>query len=389
MRILIISNYYSPHFFGDIPPACEDISKYLQQKAHKVFVLTGNYGISSTTQLTSEKSNILRLLKYVDYDNSNSLDRYLVDRFNFFTTKKYIKQVNPDLIFISDLRDVSLSPALAAQSTKIPKIFHFTELWIDEYIRSGFLSKLKRNLKKILPNTIGGTLDLNPSITNSYWLAEKLAKRYSLKKKYIVSTGVVIPKLEKPAKQDDIVSYLFSGTIESHHKIELILTAFDKLIQTDQNFEINLFGKIETSYLIKLKDQFKNKELMDKVHIINPNKDEDEVYRKNDVVILPTITPSSDVLIKKAMAFQMPIILPDENFAGEIIDDERNGYFFKSCSWEDLLIKIELLQNEPAQCKIMGENAYQTVSEKFAISTKLREIEEIIFAETNEQRKKR
>ncbi|MCD4795892.1 MAG: glycosyltransferase family 4 protein [Candidatus Cloacimonetes bacterium] len=391
MRILVISNYYPPFFWGDYEPACKEMVDHLLKNNHKVYILTGNYGVPKRNSSKPELNKPCRILKYVNYENANSTERYLVDKFNFRATKQMIKQTFPDIVFIWNMKGISTAPVFAVQTMKIPRIFDIANLWPNAYILPGFASNIKRMLKRILPNTIGGKLDLNPSIVTSNWMAQSLKRRYGLKRSYVIPRGVMLPKNVHPKKQKQILEYIFVGRIDHNKKIEIALKAL-QLLKTKgkkYNFQFNLYGDVETSFLIKLQKTIHQLDLSENVHFKGKTENIDVVYKQSDITILPHLTQESNILIAlESMAYKNSVVIPNQFGAAEIIEHNIDGLLFEPDNPESLYEQLISIHDNYEKRIEIGENAYRKISEKYEISMIEKKIEDILLQEVNKQKRK-
>lgn len=132
MKILFISNLYPPYYIGGYELACKDVAEELQRRGHEVYVLTSTYGINKQVV----EGNIYRklYLHKTFYTSIPSIinEKYL-EVYNYFTTREIAGNIDPDIVYIWSLNNLSLSPAIAVQETGLEVVFHIFDYWLRDY----------------------------------------------------------------------------------------------------------------------------------------------------------------------------------------------------------------------------------------------------------------
>ncbi|HNX00321.1 MAG TPA: glycosyltransferase, partial [Candidatus Cloacimonadota bacterium] len=251
MKFLVITNYYPPYFQGGYEICCEEMCRYLHTKGHEVFILTGTYGVEAPddTYWGIPEYKPLRILKYIDYEGRDYLQKTRVENFNYSMVKQAIKEVKPDLVYFWSLKSLSLAPVYAAKKLKCKWFFDIGDIWLGAYFQPGMSAKFKRSFKSVFPFTIGGKLDFNPVMLSTRWMIKDMKELYKTNKIYIVPRGIDLPAPSVKVK-NSVVRYMFTGRIEPLKGLDLCLRAFAVLrdLRPDFEFKFDIYGTEEQPY---------------------------------------------------------------------------------------------------------------------------------------------
>lgn len=137
---------------------------------------------------------------------------------------------------------------------------------------------------------------------------------------------------------------LFVGTIQPRKNLEVLIDAFDKFTQTNNDFKLVIVGK--KGWLYKdIFEKVKTMKLEDKIIFTDHVTDEDLIwYYKNAFCLtLPSIYEGFGIPVLEAMSYDCPVIASFSSSLPEI-GGEASLYFDPKNS-DDLLEKLESLQN--------------------------------------------
>ena len=96
-------------------------------------------------------------------------------------------------------------------------------------------------------------------------------------------------------------------------------------------------------------------------------------YRKSDVFVLPSVHESFGLVVLEAMSVGLPVVVSSNVGAKDCVEQEKNGFIFKSGSALALTGCLETLYHNPALRDEMSRKS-QMLSKKFEwklISVKL------------------
>jgi len=374
MKILVISNYYPPYYIGGYELACFDTVEYLKACGHEVYVLTGNYINES-----SEFEKTYRKLKYINYKSPSFWDKYQVEIYNYGLTKKMIKKVSPDIVYLWSLRLVSLSPAMAVENLNIKKIFEIGDFWMKGYFSNTFFSRIKRSLKNILPFTIGSNVELSPTICVSNWVAKEMKNEYDTKQTYIIPNGTKIYNTSRK-KLNKKIKYMFCGRADYTKGIDIALKALGNLKDKGiSNFEFNIYGDGDKNYLNKCKNIVNALNLKEEVNFYGKKNNIKKYYKENDILLMPTrMKEPFGLVIIEAMASGVVVIATNAYGPAEIIHNEKDGLLFKTNDIDDLTKSILKIHNNTHLYYKLRDEAFNKVFNNFNLLSVKKKVEQVL-----------
>lgn len=162
------------------------------------------------------------------------------------------------------------------------------------------------------------------------------------------------------------VRFLFVGRFAFNKGIGVLLEAVKYL--NEQGFEkkifFNLVGKGP------LFEEYSEKYKAQNICFVGFADDDKlvEMYKSNDVFVLPTLFEGMPTVVLEAMTYSMPIIVTDVGATLELVD-ETNGYIIYKNSITSLVAAITAyLEKSPADRKRMADASYHKVREQFTWS---------------------
>src|ERR1044072_591766 len=132
MRVLVLSNFYPPHYIGGYELGCRDVVEGLKARGHDVRVLTSTYMVDGPQR----DGGIYRLLDVDSLSNNHSsqLNRVLKKEIR---NRKAFKQVcedfKPDVLYVWNATHISISNVLKAQEMKIPVRYFVSDYWLSKW----------------------------------------------------------------------------------------------------------------------------------------------------------------------------------------------------------------------------------------------------------------
>ncbi len=134
----------------------------------------------------------------------------------------------------------------------------------------------------------------------------------------------------------------------------------------DKGTDILLKAYKLRKFKLVLAGNFKNSEfLKHNVEYLGFVNDISLFFRKIDVLILPSRREGLPRVILEAFSFGIPVIASNVGGIPEIVKENYNGFLFNSENVQQLLEKIEFLENNPNLILQMSSNCIRTIEEKF------------------------
>lgn len=194
-------------------------------------------------------------------------------------------------------------------------------------------------------------------------LTELLRKNGIPENVVVLPNAVNVPEIT-PRKFDALpLKFLFVGRFAFNKGIDILAQAVKELnAEGYQNkLEFNLVGKGP------LFDEYVKEYNFPNLHFLGFASDPQliELYKSNDVFVLPTLFEGMPTVVLEAMAYGMPIIVTDTGATTEMVDDS-NGYIIEKKDVNSLKKAIlNYLQLDAEKRRMMSETSYSKVKHNF------------------------
>ncbi|MBN1450858.1 MAG: hypothetical protein JW963_07580, partial [Anaerolineales bacterium] len=143
MKLLVISNFYPPHFLGGYELQCRLHVSNLANRGHEALILTSRWK-GGDKLVDDGVYRLLHLRNAVESNRSQDSTRMSLAirrrvsqfkwlwtcRKNYDITAGLINDFNPDSAYIWNMEYVSLAPVLAAHNYSIPTVFRVSDYWL-------------------------------------------------------------------------------------------------------------------------------------------------------------------------------------------------------------------------------------------------------------------
>jgi len=364
MKILIISNYFPPHFKGGYELSCQEVANYLYEHGEDILVLTGDY-------LKSEPEGwsyyqVIRKLQYIDYLSKDYWNKSKVEKENYAITNRFLDEFQPDFVYFWNQQYLSLAPYWAVKRRKIPHLFDIGDVWPLKYYREGFKARGKSFIKKILPNFVDAGMEVNPVIILSEWMKPLFVEKFGSKVIYTIPRGVKIKEDVTINPNVNNIKMMFASRIEPLKGLDLIIRVLSKL--KEYKWTLDVYGDGDEEYIKSVKLLISNNSLGERITLRGKIYPLDEAYKTHDLFLFPTLAKEGFGRVAiEAMSYGLPVLTVNEYGPNDLIEDGYNGY---KCSpndlvcWENNLKQI--LSDEKLLIK-MSNNAIETVKNKYDI----------------------
>jgi len=167
------------------------------------------------------------------------------------------------------------------------------------------------------------------------------------------------------SEQGKPVTFLFAGKFEPKKNPLLLIRAFKKLYETNKNIHLILVGDgvLKDEIINELKELSTQNEQPFTLLPFQNQSQMPSIYNKGDIFVLPSQGPGETwgLAINEAMASGCAVIASDKcGAAADIIDDEKNGYIFKSGDENDLVDKMQCILEDQRYVQ-MGKYATEKI----------------------------
>ena len=382
MKILCVSNYYSPFYEGGYEISVKETMDYMESNGHTVYVLCGTKGIPPKEidiQDTPRAGIPHRVLDYIDYVSPSFQNKHQVEKHNYRRTMNTLRYVQPDLIYFGNMKGISIAPILAVQKQNIPRVFDIGDLWPRIYLSRNLSSIMNRFLKRVIPGTIGGNIKIDPVIVPSRWMKSELVSTYGSKHVFVIPRGIALPPCQirhssKPLR------FVFAGRIEPLKGLDLIITAAKKLVETIPEFALDIYGDGDEEYLNECREKIKKSSMEMHFNFLGRYHDVSQILPQYDVLLMPTLAREAfGRIIIEAMAARLIVIATDAYGPSEIISSGTDGFLFKRGSVQSLTDAVLAVQALDIQkLDSIRNNARRKVEEQYEITLVKKRVQHLI-----------
>jgi len=405
LRILVVSNLYPPAYLGGYELSCKDIVDGLRARGHDVYVLTSTYRAPSCPAETS----ISRILNhywgsYPDGTLALSLSQaaksYWLDFANYRRVKKWIRELEPEFIYLWNLERISPVPIIAAaKESGIPFAVHLMDYWLrDTRLPDEFFGPAPKPLKQviwkareILRRIIDPYIMPIPLIATSETVRrEYLRTGFPPENIQVIYHGI---RTDLQLSEEDFglnriregrpFRILFAGALIPYKGVDTLIMALSGLVHLKEvrDIRLDIVGQGAREYTEELCALFRQHQLDGFVSFLGfvPRQDLLMKYREYDVFIWPTKReePFGTVVIE-AMISGVPVIASSVGGPTEYITNGRTGILVPPGDSVKLAIAIHNLLFDDGLRERIRKNALALVRDRFDIERSIDKIESYI-----------
>src|SRR5437870_5014537 len=130
MRILVLSNFYPPHFIGGYELGCREVVEGLCARGHELLVVTSTY---STSAETLPESGILRRFHLCRPQQ----DPEVVGQHNVREFRNAASNFQPDLIYAWNMEHLGSALPREVETHSLPHAYYLSDLWMTRGANPG------------------------------------------------------------------------------------------------------------------------------------------------------------------------------------------------------------------------------------------------------------
>ncbi len=413
MRILFISNFYPPYAIGGYEQWCQEVADSLIDRGHDVHVLTSRYGINPNEH-ESEGNITRRLHLQADLNYYNVKDFFLKnprqERENGNELRKVIDQVDPDVIMIWGMWNLSLNVAYWAEKWLPGQVAYFiSSYWpLDEDLHRVYwqmptqraISALVKQPLRILAEHRLRNYPPELRFEHAVCCSEYVRDTLLTAGKVPPTTGVLLggtePKhflkhsrlAQKSSKlaegeADSKLHLLYFGRLIHDKGVHTAITALGLLQQRGmgEHIELTILGCGHPDYEAKLFALVNKFGLSQQINFIGQIP-RDEVPKKlgeHDVYLFTSIWPEPMArTVMEAMAAGLLVIGTEVGGQREMLRNGENSLTFPAEDAEQLAAHIAAVVDNPTQRTDLAAAGQQMVLEKFTLTRMTTDIERFL-----------
>lgn len=325
MRILILSNFFPPHYIGGYELGCKDVAERLRERGHDVRVLTSTYKVGKP-QRDGEVYRWLRcdmrLFLSDETPHSGSRGASLVnlvkhparvlalERINQQAMRKVCAEFKPDLVYAWNLRGVGLSHVYIARDLGIPVTYFISDNWLSLWEADPwyqlFVSRERRRVTQLFMKPFSlmsqamrlQMLNSPPELSHVQFCSQFL-KDQALKTGKPVENAEVVrwcvdmsawpfrEEMRRPSK------LLFAGQTIPSKGVQTAIKAVAYLRRMGhRNVTLTIAGgSALAAHDAKVRQLINTLHLKKEVHFVGrmPRHELRELYHSHDILVFPTI----------------------------------------------------------------------------------------------------
>ncbi len=192
-----------------------------------------------------------------------------------------------------------------------------------------------------------------------------------------IPNGINISPYEKPLERgllrkklgisNDEKVTLFVGRLHKEKRLDLIISAFSKIVKLRNDFHLIIVGKDQDGSGMAAQDLVAKLGLSNQVHFVGflTGSDLAQAYADADLLVLMSHRENFGMVAIEAMAHGLPVLLTKEvGLANEV--EEAGAGLVTSSNLEEISASWQKLLLRPDLCKSMGDQGKKLVREQFA-----------------------
>ena len=294
----------------------------------------------------------------------------LISLFNLLLA--YLKY-KPDLVHHFTIKPCIYGGSIARLLGVKNVINHITGLGPSFYSSRKKINFLNRLLKPIYKyaffNYKNNTLNIfhNNSDKNTFINKGITSKKLSIT---IKGSGVDGNHFKRKTTQkiNTDINILFPARIIREKGFIELINACQELWKEKYKFKLNIAGEIDKQNKSHINNST-YKTLIKNPNILFLGKSEDmaDIYKKMDIVVLPSWREGLSKSLLEAAAMSLPIITTDVPGCNDIVQHEYSGLLVQSKNQEELKIAIKRYLENPKIAINYGKIARKTITKKFTL----------------------
>ncbi|MBC7101549.1 glycosyltransferase family 4 protein [Methanothermobacter tenebrarum] len=357
MRILIVSDFFAPHYTGGGERRYFEIGKRLVKRGWEVDV------ICMKIKGVKEKEDIKGLkVHHIGPVITDPPKRSLLN-FLHFILAAIFWILSHDYDIIDAQTYAPLLPAFIASRIKrtpmIATIHDVSSTFSDQWIQSSKVAKLAEKILLKLP--------YDKIVTVSNMTREALVRDYGInpRRVKVIYNGVDLPLIDSIKASKIPRSLIFVGRLAPHKHVDHLLKIVKELKKEIPTIRLKIIGDgVEKNRLKRLVKDYK---IEDRVSFYMNLKYSDVIYhmKRSSLLVLPSTREGFGMVLAEANACYRPVIAYKSGGVIEVVEDGENGFLVEPLDIGSLKEKIRILLFDEELQRNLGENGRKKVEKMF------------------------
>lgn len=274
-----------------------------------------------------------------------------------FQIKKIINKHDIDLVYTNT--STIVSPALAAQLTKTPSIFHIHEIPFGSNLYTKFLTKIF--------NLFSEKIIAVSNSTRDFWIKKGVVNN----KIILINNGFNFDFSSIKKTVNDKVVFTSISRIIPYKGHLFLIELFNKILKERKDVVLQIVGDTlpyYENYFNKLKSKVKGYKIEKNIIFLGHRNDIKSILHQSDFFIHSPITPDPfPTVIFEAIESKTPVVFSDNGGASEILNQSQNGLLI---DYNDIKKSTQLILKYIDDIDLQKrniDNAVKFISDNFKI----------------------
>jgi glycosyltransferase involved in cell wall biosynthesis len=399
MRILVVSNFFPPYYIGGYELGCLDVVKELRARGHTVAVLTSTWGAG---RRTSEDGVYRWLDAQIDWEIYSSFP-YLLrlaqkEKANRRALAKVLREFKPDLVYLWNLRNLSITLAFYAQDQGLPCCYFIFDHWLANWESDPWFSLWKarsrsaaRQVRKDLARSLLRVAGLIPPgdlhLTHVQFASHYL-KRLTMdtgKKMpdaHVIHWGVDLARFPYQPREREPKRILFAGQVVPEKGVRTAIEAMHTVVNANARRDVRLTivgGSRNPDYVAELHKLTTTYGLRQHVEFAGPVPREQlpALYQEHDILIFPSVWEEPfGIVLLEAFSSGLAVVATATGGSAEIVEDQFNALVFPPGDANSCAQRVLQLLCNPGLAQRIRRNGRRTVEMNFCFQPMVDAIED-------------
>lgn len=278
---------------------------------------------------------------------------------NIFAIKKWLQEIKPDVVHTA-AAEANFQGIIAAKLANVPII-------IGEEIGIPNHSYLAKKAFRFVYSFADKVIGVSQSVTDTLVKFKEIPFRKGITIYNPVSLASTTNKILQHK-----FNWTYVGRLSQVKNVATLIKAFKDLDHSEKGI-LNIVGDgTERASLEKLAKGNEN-------IIFHGFQPVPEKFVNNaDVFVLPSYSEGFGIAVVEAMFQRVPCLCSNVGGIPEFIVDGKNGWLFKPTEIDELVKKMEIILSKGKDyCQEIGENAYESVIDRFTVENYIVNLEKL------------
>jgi glycogen synthase len=387
MRILVISNFYPPHFIGGYEIGCRDVVEVLRSRGHDVRVLTSTRGVSRPQQAGHVYRWLLTDLALKIGDSSADLAKVIRKEWiNRRAFDRVCRGFLPDVVYVWNATHISISLAIRARQKGLAVCYFISDHWLNGW-ESDALYALKRRAPQRLHRRliwrqlmallqVSGLLPRAGLDLSRVQFASRFLKQAALEagrpvaEAEVIHWGIDLSRFPFNETSNQPRRLLYVGQVTLLKGVHTAVEALKRVVEQPGHGATRLTIVGGPDYDDHMHRLVSALGLDDHVRFTGliPREQLPAIYREHDVLLFPSVwdEPFSITLLE-AMSCGLAVVATNTGGSPEILKEEVNALIFPKEDAAACARQIARLLDDAELFERIRHEARRTIEERFRL----------------------